>query len=59
MLDVIRGVEPTPGGHFCLQTALQYPDSSYIDVFIRQDAQLRDIILSDLGQTTAWLLDRP
>ncbi len=57
--DVIRGVEPTPGGHLCLQTALQYPDSSYIDVFIRQDAQLqiRDITLSDLGQTTAWLLD--
>lgn len=58
--DLVRSVEPTPGGHTCIQTALQYPDGSYIDVFVRQDAQLRlsnTIILSDMGQTTAWLLD--
>lgn len=58
--DVVRSVEPTHGGHICIQTAFQYPDGGYIDVFIRRDAQLKlggTIILSDLGQTTAWLLD--
>lgn len=58
--DLVRSVEEVPGGHVCLQTALQYPDGSYIDVFIRQPTQLsfaQKIVLSDLGQTTAWLLD--
>lgn len=58
--DVVRSVEAPSNGHICIQTALQYPDGSYIDVFLRQDPQLRfgDMVtLSDLGQTTAWLLD--
>lgn len=58
--DVVRSVEAAPNGHICIQTTLQYPDGSYIDAFVRQDAQLPlggTITLSDLGQTTAWLLD--
>jgi len=57
--DVIRSIDET-GPDICLQTALQYPDGSFIDVFIRHDRQIsldHRIVLSDLGQTTAWLLD--
>jgi hypothetical protein len=57
--DVIRSIDET-GPDICLQTALQYPDGSFIDVFIRNDGQIpldHRIVLSDLGQTTAWLLD--
>lgn len=59
--DVVRSIDTAGGPDICLQTTLQYPDGSFIDVFLRKDAQLScledPIVLSDLGQTTAWLLD--
>ena len=60
--DVVLDVTELPTGHIRLQTALQYPDSSHIDVFVRQDAQPSlpghdGVVLTDFGQTTAWLLD--
>ncbi|MEI8254128.1 MAG: DUF1828 domain-containing protein [Deltaproteobacteria bacterium] len=52
---------PKPG-HIRIETKLLYPDGSCVDVFIRSDGPLfREVpgplVLSDLGQTTAWLLD--
>ena len=51
---LVREIDVVPKGHVRLETAFLYPDGSSIDVFVRNDAPLR---LSDLGQTTTWLLD--
>jgi hypothetical protein len=57
---IVRSVDTVRGGHTRIQTQLVYPDGSFIDVFVRNGAQQTiapNIVLSDLGQTTSWLLD--
>ena len=57
---LVRGVDRLPRGHIRLETAFLYPDGSSIDVFVKDQASeplLPSHTLSDLGQTTSWLLD--
>lgn len=55
---IIRGVDQLPKGHVRLETAFLYPDGSSIDVFVPNTEPLfPPSKLSDLGQTTAWLMD--
>ncbi|MBK6516468.1 MAG: DUF1828 domain-containing protein [Polyangiaceae bacterium] len=55
---LVRGVDQLPKGHFRLETAFLYPDGSSVDVFVvSEDPLFPTLKLSDLGQTTAWLLD--
>lgn len=56
---IVRSIDQA-GKHWRIQTNLVYPDGSFIDLFIRNSDQLPHApvtVLSDLGQTTAWLLD--
>jgi hypothetical protein len=58
--SLVRGVDQLPRGHIRLETAFLYPDGSSIDVFVKEQADtplLPSHTLSDLGQTTTWLLD--
>ncbi|MEY4511273.1 MAG: hypothetical protein RLZZ450_3395 [Pseudomonadota bacterium] len=57
---LVRGVDQLPRGHVRLETAFLYPDGSSIDVFLKHEASqplLPATTLSDLGQTTTWLMD--
>lgn len=55
---LVRGVDTTPRGIVRLETAFLYPDGSSVDVFLEEESPLfRQLKLTDLGQTTAWLLD--
>jgi hypothetical protein len=61
---LVRRVDELTRGHVRITTSLLYPDGSFVDVFVRRDQPTRSgslsatpIVLSDLGQTTAWLLD--
>lgn len=54
--SLIRSTDVVPGG-IRIETAFTYPDGSSIEAFIvHQDDAKRTVKLSDLGQTTAWLL---
>jgi hypothetical protein len=55
--SLVRGVDQLPRGHIRLETAFLYPDGSSIDVFVKEQAATPSHTLSDLGQTTTWLLD--
>jgi hypothetical protein len=58
--SLVRGVDALPRGHVRLETAFLYPDGSSIDIFVKEQAAtplLPSHTLSDLGQTTTWLLD--
>ena len=52
--SLVVGVDQVPKGHIRMETAFLYPDGASIDVFLLNGDALR---LSDLGQTTTWLLD--
>jgi hypothetical protein len=55
---LFKGVDRLPKGHLRIETGLLYPDGSSIEVFVVEDSPLHNTIkLSDLGQTTAWLLN--
>ncbi|OGQ86115.1 MAG: hypothetical protein A2289_27090 [Deltaproteobacteria bacterium RIFOXYA12_FULL_58_15] len=55
---LVRDVEKIERGHVRIETAFLYPDGASIDVFLVEDAPLLPPVrLSDLGQTTSWLLD--
>ena len=55
----VRSVERLPKGHIRIATRDVYPDGAHIDVFVRKDPLQPEgpMVLSDLGNTTAWLLD--
>jgi hypothetical protein len=57
---LIEGVDVVSRGHVRVETRLRYPDGSSIDVFVLAPPSPslfpQPIRLSDLGQTTAWLL---
>lgn len=56
--SLIRTVDQVPKGHLRMETAFLYPDGSSIDVFVVDElATSGTLKLSDLGQTTSWLLD--
>lgn len=52
---LVRGQDTLAKGHVRLETAFLYPDGSSIDVFVVEEGSQQK--LSDLGQTTSWLLD--
>jgi len=64
---LVRGVEQLRTKHVRIATGLQYPDGALIDVFVRftplellsYETSPDDVglTLSDLGNTTGWLLD--
>jgi hypothetical protein len=55
---LVRGIDTVRSGAVRLETAFLYPDGSSVDVFVREESPLFGTSrLSDLGQTTAWLLD--
>jgi hypothetical protein len=58
---MVRDVDIVPRGHLRIETKFIYPDRSSIDVFVLNPVQTTlgpaNPILSDLGQTTAWLAD--
>lgn len=60
---VVREVDSLPKGVVRIETGLQYPDGSHIDVFVADNAPLlapiasSKVRLTDLGHTTGWLLD--
>ena len=56
--SLVRKVDLLESGHARIQTAFLYPEGSYVDLFLVEDAPLlRAYRLSDLGQTLDWLLD--
>lgn len=60
---LVAGIAQLPRpGHIRIETKVLYPDGSHVDVFVRSSGPLlqelpEPFVLSDLGQTTAWLLD--
>lgn len=56
--SLVRSVDQLAKGHMRLETAFLYPDGSSVDVFVVEESPLFGTLkLSDLGQTTSWLLD--
>lgn len=55
---LVKNVDLLERGHARMETAFLYPDGSSVDVFVVETAPLLQTLkLSDLGQTTTWLLD--
>ncbi|WNG13254.1 DUF1828 domain-containing protein [Cystobacter fuscus] len=57
---LIRGVDRVPKGHLRIETDFLYPDGTPIEVFLVKDKEtplMPFSKLSDLGQTTAYLLN--
>jgi hypothetical protein len=56
--SLIKACDVVCRGIVRLATQFQYPDGSNIDVFVDTEQNLfQSVIVSDLGQTTAYLLD--
>jgi Domain of unknown function DUF1828 len=56
--QLLTGIDRVPTGYLRMETAFLYPDGSSIEVFLIEPAGSSERLkLSDLGQTTAWLLD--
>ncbi len=56
--SLVRSVDQLPNGHVRIETGFLYPDGSSVDVFVLEDSPIFPALkLSDLGQTTSWLLD--
>jgi hypothetical protein len=60
-LCMVRSRDVVPRGHLRLETKFLYPDRSSVDLFVVNGTQQQLMpgspVLSDLGQTTAWLAD--
>jgi hypothetical protein len=61
---IVRSIDQVARGHIRIETGLLYPDGASVDVFVVHDVPIvqpetpgMPVRLSDLGQTTAWLLD--
>jgi len=55
--QLVRQIDQVGVGHVRIETGLSYPDGSSIDVFVKHDPTLfPKLILTDFGQTTAWLI---
>jgi len=56
--SLVREVDQLPTGHVRIETTFRYPDGGSIEVFVlERDRLFPPSIISDLGQTTAWLFD--
>ncbi|NOY91026.1 MAG: DUF1828 domain-containing protein [Deltaproteobacteria bacterium] len=56
--SLVRSVDELPKGHVRIETGFLYPDGSSVDVFVVEASPMFPTLkLSDLGQTTSWLLD--
>ena len=59
--SIIRGIDRVPRGHYRIETGFLYPDGSSVDLFLLATAtdapHGTPLVVSDLGQTTAWLLN--
>ena len=53
--SLVKEVATLPRGHIRMETGFLYPDGTSIEVYLLADAP--PYRLSDLGQTTAWLLN--
>lgn len=56
-VSLVRNADLLPTGYIRLETVFRYPDGSSIDVFLAPQNLLPGHRLTDLAQTTAWLLD--
>jgi|SRR5882672_2909621 len=61
-LCMVHGVDVVPKGHIRLETKFSYPDGTSVDLFIAKPVQQKIFVkephlLTDFGQTTAWLAD--
>jgi len=55
---LVRSIDELKSGVVRLETAFLYPDGSSVDLFAhRPEPLFPNFVLSDFGQTTAWLLD--
>ncbi len=55
---LVRHCDEIRNGMLRMATSFQYPNGSYIDLFLgRKPDLLSEWVLTDLGQTTAYLLD--
>lgn len=55
---LVRSIDELRSGVVRLETAFLYADGSSVDVFVhRPEALFPSLVLTDFGQTTAWLLD--
>lgn len=56
--SIVRNVDQVPRGHVRIETAFLYPEGSSVDLFLVEEAPLLPATrLSDLGNTSQWLLD--
>jgi hypothetical protein len=55
--DLVRQVEEITQNRLRIETVFLYPDGSSIDIFYIEAKEGLPGKLSDLGQTSAWLLD--
>jgi len=56
--SLVRECDVVRNGMLRMATPFQYPDGGYIDLFLGKKQELfDDWVLTDLGQTTAYLLD--
>jgi hypothetical protein len=53
--SLVQNCDVVRNGMLRIQTPFQYPDGSHIDLFLGRD--LENLVLTDLGQTTGYLLD--
>jgi len=54
---LVDDVRPLPAGPILLETIFRYPDGSTLELFAAPSGE-GEWRLTDLGQTTAWLLDQ-
>jgi hypothetical protein len=55
-VSIAEGVDTLPSGHVRIETTFRYPDGTSIEIFVAPE-NLPYRRLTDLGQTTAWLLN--
>jgi hypothetical protein len=58
-ISVVRSCQALANGILRVTTTFQYPDGSYVDLFFRErsDNFLNSLVLTDMGETTAYLLE--
>lgn len=56
-VSLVREATELPTGYLRFETIFRYPDGTSIEVFAPQTLTDASVRLTDLGQTTEWLLD--
>jgi len=54
--SLVRGASVLPSGYLRLETPFRYPDGTSIELFLPREPSGPGVRLTDLGQTTEWLL---